>query len=144
MNSGLKIISVRGEIEISAVGICDAHSHLWINPVENLNPDAPVLNQLDAIKEELVDYKNSGGTSIIDCQPGGCGRDGNQLRLLSDYSSVNVIASTGFHLQRYYPADYWLFNAGVDKAAELFIQELEYSLTESNKVNQLVYLKLLF
>ena len=106
MNSGLKIISVRGEIEISAVGICDAHGHLWINPVENLNPDAPVLNQLDAIKEELVDYKNSGGTSIIDCQPGGCGRDGNQLRLLSDYSSVNVIASTGFHLQRYYPADY--------------------------------------
>jgi phosphotriesterase-related protein len=130
MISGHNIVTVRDEIEISKVGICDAHNHIWINPVEILNPEDPVLNQLETIKDELVDYKNSGANSIVDCQPGGCERDGDNLRFLSDFSGVNIIACTGFHLQRYYPPDYWLFRTGVEQAVDFFIEELEGSIVD--------------
>jgi 5-phospho-D-xylono-1,4-lactonase len=119
------ISSVTGNVPWKTMGITDAHNHVWIDPVEQSIPGSPVLNDLDSISTELSAYRLAGGGAIIDCQPGGCGRDGNKLILLSTISGVSIISCTGFHRPIYYSPDHWLWQSSADKISEYFIQEIE-------------------
>jgi phosphotriesterase-related protein len=106
---------------------------VWISRVPGTPPGLPVLDQEGAIAAELGDYRQAGGATILDCQPGaGCGRDGRALRRLSQASGVHIVASTGFHLRKYYPQDYWLFSTSVDKACQHFTAELAAGLEETH------------
>ena len=105
------------------MGITDAHSHLWISPLEGNGEKAPVLNQEELILEDLAAYKSAGGLSQIDCQPGGAGRDGNRLRSLSRVSGVNVVSCTGFHLSDYYPEGADLCKMETNQAAAYIVCE---------------------
>jgi 5-phospho-D-xylono-1,4-lactonase len=73
------IITVLGPIAHDQCGITDAHNHLWIDSVTAGDPDAPVLNSKEKILTELIQYRQAGGFGVVDCQPGGCGRNGNRL-----------------------------------------------------------------
>lgn len=125
------IESVTGPIPREAIGICDAHNHLWIETVEGNQPSSPILNNYDSINSELKYYCRAGGTTIVDCQPGGCGRDGRVLRRLSQESGVHIISATGFHLPKYYPPDFWLYQASADQAKAYFISEIKQGLVET-------------
>lgn len=123
--------SVLGEIPYTSLGITDAHNHVWIDPIPGADGAAPVLNQYDAIRTELRLYRSGGGASILDFQPGGCGRDGRRLVQLSKDSGVQIIACTGFHRQKYYTPGHWLFSASSQAVTEYFSDELSQSLEET-------------
>jgi phosphotriesterase-related protein len=91
----------------------------------------PVLDQYDLILKDLVDYRLRGGVSLLDCQPAGCGRDGNKLFELSRAARVNIIACTGFHLKKYYPVDYWLWSASAHEVCASLCSDLEQGLIET-------------
>lgn len=122
--------TVLGEIPFEKLGITDAHNHAWIDPTPGSHPSAPVLNEYDLILQELKEYHAAGGGSLLDCQPGGCGRNGTRLRSLSEESQVNLIAACGFHLRKYYPPDYWLFSASESKIADQLLSEYQQGLEE--------------
>jgi phosphotriesterase-related protein len=124
-------MTVMGWEDPETLGVTDAHNHLWIAPVPGLAAGVPQLFDRQAILEELLDYRAAGGGAIVDCQPGGCGRDGLVLQALSQASGVHVIASTGFHRRRYYPPDFWLFQADERRAADYFTGEIETGLVET-------------
>ena len=130
--------TVLGPLSHLVFGITDAHNHVWIEPVPGAEPNAPILNQKEEILQELIDFKDAGGATILDCQPGGCGRNGLVLEELSRLTGVNIIACTGFHRKKYYPADYWLWKASPDQCAAYFIDELESGLLESRKSPNMV------
>ena len=125
------VITVQGPFPYEHLGITDAHNHMWIEYVPGADPSAPILNQFDLILKELVEYREKGGETILDCQPEGCGRDGNQLLTLSMASNVNIIACTGFHRKKYYPQNYWLWKAGAQKICDFLCSELEQGLFET-------------
>lgn len=125
------VMTVIGPVNVSKVGITDAHNHVWIDTVRGLAAGSPSLMDYNAILTELREYKNAGGRTILDCQPGGSGRNGVRLRNLARMSGVNIVASTGFHLRKYYPKDYWLWTASVEECADHFINEIEKGITES-------------
>ena len=125
------VIAVQGPISHEILGITDAHNHMWISPVPGSQPGAPVLNEFNSILKELVEYREKGGGTLLDCQPEGCGRDGNRLLALSKASKVNLIACTGFHRNRYYPQNHWLWKADADKICDFFCSELEQGLIET-------------
>jgi len=127
------ITTVSGTIDPDEAGIVDAHNHVWIDKVPGVRASSPVLNNFTSISAELSDYKIAGGGSIVDCQPGGCGRNGNVLRRLADSSGVNLIACTGYHLRKYYPEDFWLFKSSVEAASQFFIRELNENLLETKE-----------
>jgi phosphotriesterase-related protein len=89
------------------------------------------LDQFDLILEELVEYRARGGESLLDCQPGGCGRDGSKLLELSRTARVNIIACAGFHLKKYYPPEYWLWSASAREVCESLCSDLEHGLAET-------------
>ncbi|MCX6056188.1 MAG: hypothetical protein NTZ74_14995 [Chloroflexi bacterium] len=127
----LPVRTVQGPLSFEQLGITDAHNHLWIAPVAGADPRGPVLNEFSKILEELTEYKNSGGNSLLDCQPEGCGRDGNQLFALSENSGVNIIACTGFHLKKYYPENHWLWKIRSQKVCDFLCSEMEQGLFET-------------
>jgi predicted metal-dependent phosphotriesterase family hydrolase len=126
-----QVMTVSGHIPYEQLGITDAHNHLWIGPVPGADPKGPILNQFDHILKELIEYRTLGGASILDCQPGGCGRDGSKLLTLSKSSGVNLIACTGFHRKKYYPLGYWLWGAGAQEVCDYLSSELEQGLVET-------------
>jgi phosphotriesterase-related protein len=113
------------------LGITDAHNHVWIDPIPGVAEGSPVLNQFELILDELAVYKQRGGGTILDCQPGGCGRDGNKLLELSKASEVNILACTGFHRKKYYPANHWLWGADAQIVHDYLKAELERGLAET-------------
>ncbi|HSK67206.1 MAG TPA: hypothetical protein VK888_09755 [Anaerolineales bacterium] len=127
----IPVITVQGPIPYEQLGITDAHNHMWIEPVPGAGPGSPVLNRFDPILKELIEYRERGGASILDCQPQGCGRDGNKLHALSKASGVHLIACTGFHRKKYYAPDHWLWSASSEKVSDFLSSELEQGLTET-------------
>lgn len=143
MSDSSKLITVTGEIAASAVTLADCHSHAWIAPVVGGASDAPVLDDYAAIRDELLAFRAVGGSLIVDCQPGGCGRDVRQLAALSRATGLAITSVTGFHLRKYYPQDRWadgstdsdgawLWAASTDAAAAHFIRELTEGVAESD------------
>jgi len=128
---GKKVKTVLGEIEKNELGITDAHNHLWISKQTLEVESAPVLDQRDKIINELVAYRQLGGGSQVDCQPGGSGRDGNHLRFISKVSGVNVIACTGFHLKSYYPVGYKIWKMDINQAVDYFMNEIQEGFEET-------------
>ncbi len=126
------VMTVLGPMSYTDLGLTDAHNHVWIDPVPGADPSAPVLNQSEEIKHELIDYRLSGGSTILDCQPGECGRNGNRLRKLSQASKVQIIACTGFHRSKYYAQDHWLWSASAEQISGYFCAELEDGLKETD------------
>ncbi len=125
------VMTVQGPVAYEQLGITDAHNHVWITPLSGVSDAGPVLDQFDLILEELVEYRARGGESLLDCQPGGCGRDGSKLLELSRNARVNIIACTGFHLEKYYPPEYWLWSASARKVCESLCSDLEQGLAET-------------
>ena len=124
-------MTVQGPVPYDQLGITDPHNHVWISPVPGVGGDCPVLDKYDLIMKELVEYRTLGGDSLLDCQPGGCGRDGNKLLELSKAAGVNLIACTGFHRKKYYPADHWLFLATPQQVCDNLCLEMEQGLAET-------------
>lgn len=125
------VMTVQGPLPYDCLGITDTHNHMWIEPVPGADPNSPVLNQFELICNELVEYREKGGGTLLDCQPGGCGRDGNKLLMLSKASNVNLIASTGFHRNKYYPPHHWLWKTDSQGVCDYLCSELEQGLSET-------------
>lgn len=127
----LSLPRTTGPIELSQEGFVDAHNHLWIDPIPGAAAGALELQNWDLISSGLNAFRQQGGTAVLDCQPGECGRDGHKLRQLSAACRVAVIGCTGFHLPKYYPSEHWLFSAGPDEAFNYFLDELRNGMRET-------------
>jgi 5-phospho-D-xylono-1,4-lactonase len=125
------ITSVLGEVPWKNIGVADAHNHVWIEPTPGCIPDAPILNQKEQILVELIEYRQAGGNAILDCQPGGCGRNGSVLASLSMDSGVSIIACTGFHRPIYYGPNYWIWNSTADQVTDHLMAEINTGLEET-------------
>jgi 5-phospho-D-xylono-1,4-lactonase len=125
------VTTVLGVVEPVALGIFDAHSHLWIESVPDALIPGFVLEDRSLILAKLRAFREAGGGAIADCQPGGCGRNGNVLAELSRGSGVTVVACTGFHRTRYYAPESPTLRLNEDGAADHFVAELQDSLLET-------------
>jgi predicted metal-dependent phosphotriesterase family hydrolase len=125
------IQTVTGPISYGDLGMTDAHNHVWIEKVPGSGPSSPVLADREGILKDLTAYYKAGGRSLLDCQPGGCGRNGRMLISLSMDSGVHIIACTGFHRRKYYPPDYWLWSASPEAVEASLSAELSSGLLET-------------
>ncbi len=139
----MKLRTVLGEVPVETVTLADGHAHAWIKPPPGVMDDsAPVLDDYDTITAELEDFRAAGGIALIDCQPGGCGRDARMLANLSEVTGVQITATTGFHLKRYYPLESWLWTATEQQAAAYFIEELTAGVSESSRTVRATTIKI--
>lgn len=134
-----QVMTVLGPVAVAAFGLTDAHSHVWIEPVPGAAAGAPQLFSEAPIAQELRDYWQAGGSGIIDCQPGACGRNGNVLARLAQASGVHIVACSGFHRQRYYGPGASLWQLTAAQARDHFVGEFRQGLSETRHSDPVVY-----
>ncbi|MFN8497864.1 MAG: hypothetical protein U0641_08415 [Anaerolineae bacterium] len=134
-----QVMTVTGPLPPSDLGTTDAHSHLWIEPVVGSAPDAPQLHDEAAIVRELEDFRRAGGRSVVDCQPGSCGRNGAALAALARATGVHIIAATGYHRAKYYAPDAPQLRLTAEEAGDYFVGEIRGGLAEAREDDALIY-----
>ena len=136
------IQTVKGMIKKDFLGIVDSHCHLWIEEINSGNKkEYPefIVNDFSILKKELNKLKSEKildiseeHAAVIDCQPGGCGRNGNKLFELSELTGVNIISVTGFHKKEYYESHSPIWKMNRKNATIFFNDEVRDSLIETS------------
>ncbi|MEU6675087.1 phosphotriesterase [Streptomyces sp. NPDC046925] len=112
--------TVLGDTPPSALGICDAHDHLFLT-----SPQLPgqELDSATAAAQELAAFRAAGGESLIQWTPHGMRRRAGDLAELSRTSGVHIVAATGLHQAAHYTPEL-LTRLRTDGLADLFVREL--------------------
>lgn len=121
----MSIQTVTGILESHALGHCQMHEHLIVRTGPTTLRFSALLIDDEALScRELADYRAAGGGSVVDCQPGGAGRDAEALARISRESGIPVVASTGYHMPMFYPEGHWVFSDPEQALLERFSSEL--------------------
>ncbi|MGH2382858.1 MAG: phosphotriesterase family protein [Candidatus Limnocylindria bacterium] len=117
-----QVMTVTGRMPASALGVVDAHDHLFLR-----SPALPgdEFDDLDLSTAEVLDGRTSGLGAIVDMTPIGLGRRPDLLRAVSQTTSVPIIAATGYHRDAHYPAGHWVHDASVDTLARRILGDLD-------------------
>jgi phosphotriesterase-related protein len=131
--------TVAGDIDVKDLGRTNAHEHLAIKGglITVQHPEYRLDDTGRAI-EEVQDYCNAGGRTLIDTAPCGIGRDPDTLVAISRATGAHVIASTGFHKDSYYLDSHWRFHYSAEEIATLWQAEIEVGLELSGYEGPLV------
>jgi 5-phospho-D-xylono-1,4-lactonase len=123
--------TVLGDIPSETLGATYAHEHLVIDggrPVE-MSPDF-LLADVDRLTEELSTAHAAGLSAAVDMMPADCGRNAAKLAELSRRTRVHLIAATGLHHEKFYPAPHWSTRVTEDELARLFAADVEDGIDE--------------
>lgn len=118
--------TVLGRVTEKEMGHTQPHEHLYIvGTIDQIRCEEICINNFPASMEELNMYRRAGGDSAVDANPLATGRDALALKDLSRLTGVHIIATTGFHIPKFYPEDHWIWSSSEEKLADLFSDELE-------------------
>ncbi|WP_030660582.1 phosphotriesterase family protein [Streptomyces cellulosae] len=111
--------TVVGDVSPAALGVCDAHDHLFFR-----SPRLPgqELQHVSAARAELAAFLAQGGDSVVQWTPYGLGRRAADLPPLSRETGVLVVAATGLHQAVHYDDETLRRLRG--RLAEVFVAEL--------------------
>jgi 5-phospho-D-xylono-1,4-lactonase len=125
--------TILGDIAPQQMGLTYSHEHVVIEEsfATIANKDF-ILNDTAKITEELKTFYNNGGRTVVDTMPANCGRNVIKLAEVSKQSKVNIIAPTGIHLEKYYPANHWRYHLSEDELTDLFIKDIEEGIDEND------------
>lgn len=84
--------------------------------------DNLVQDDLDLAIREAADYRVAGGHTVINCDLPGIGRDIPALKRISRAAGINVVASTGWYVQRSHPPD--VARKSVEELTEIMTREI--------------------
>ncbi|CAN5405296.1 phosphotriesterase [soil metagenome] len=131
--------TVLGDVDPGKLGVTYAHEHLIIDPSlpSSRGPEF-LLDSADAAARELAAFRESGGRTVIDALPCDAGRNVLKLADASRRSGVNIIASTGLHVESSYPAGHWSHRYAAEALAALFIADVEEGIDRFDYVGPLV------
>src|SRR5665647_3501074 len=128
----MAIQTVNNIIQANTLGMADAHVHVWAKfekyTAKNVFPE---VDDFQLIKNNLLDFKKSGGNLVVDCTPYGSGRDGNKLYELYAGTGVEIVCVTGFHRKEYYLSSLDIWNFNEKQASSFFLKEITEGLTET-------------
>ncbi|MFI9828734.1 phosphotriesterase [Streptomyces sp. NPDC051913] len=112
--------TVLGDVDPGALGVCDAHDHLFFG-----SPRLPgqELRDVAAARAELVAFRAQGGGAVVQWTPYGLGRRAADLPPLARETGVVVVAATGLHQAVHYD-DRVLAELRGARLAQVFVAEL--------------------
>ncbi len=117
--------TVLGDIDEAALGHCQPHEHVYIvGTVDQGICPLIAINNLPFSVKELEYYHEKGGNTVVDANPLATGRDALALQDISRLSGVNIIATTGYHIPKFYPADHWIWTTSQEELEEIFTSEI--------------------
>ena len=121
MSDGV-VMTVTGPMPASAMGITNAHDHLFLR-----SPAMPgqEFEDLDRSATEVADAAAHGLRTVVEMTPIGLGRRPDLLRGVAERTGVTIVGASGFHRDTHYPAGHWVLDAPVELLAERIVTDIE-------------------
>jgi len=128
------IRTVVADIKPNELGWCQCHEHIFLKegPSKKIN-DALCMDDYEKSKLEVFSYKEAGGNSFVDCQPGYFGRMAKSLINVSKETGVNIISTTGFHKLEFCEDLEQLKRVSVQRLIYYFTGEINVGMVEGCK-----------
>ena len=98
--SSARVMTVRGLIPASELGITLPHEHVMLDFIgaEKAERSRYKRNEVfEAVLPYLENFRDFGGQTLVECTPAYIGRDVELLRKLSEASRLNLITNTGYY-----------------------------------------------
>ena len=117
-----QVMTVTGPMPASALGVVDAHDHLFLR-----TPALPgdEFDDLERSTAEAREGRGSGIGTIVDMTPIGLGRRPDLLREVSEATGMPIIGATGYHRDAHYPPGHWVYEVSVKQLADRIVRDLE-------------------
>lgn len=117
-----QIPTVTGGIVPDKLGFVLPHEHVFNDLYElTLNSQSVRIDPRIAC-EELVQFKDAGGTTLVDQTVYGLGANWEGVREVAAEVGVHIIAGTGFYWERFHPT--WLRDMAERDIVELLVSDL--------------------
>lgn len=117
--------TVLGDRNPDTLGFTHCHEHLFVFPLRGVKlPEKLLIDDYEKTKQELLRFRELGGSALVDAQPFGAGRHAELLERVARETGVALIAATGLHRLLYYPKRFWAYRAPASRLAELFVSEI--------------------
>ncbi len=130
-DGGILINTVLGQVSSKTLGLTHSHEHIYVSSA-GLSQIYPERVPKDYVIKEAVDafieFKNSGGGTVIDCTTHDLGRDINLMKEVSEKTGINIIASTGCWMDP--PRSFQALNP--EELAALYIRECTVGIEGTN------------
>ena len=153
LTSPATVQTVLGPLPVTALGVTLMHEHIltdvrsWWHPsAENskralaerpvemsilsdlrhdpfLNRDNCHLSDVAAAVEELWDFRELGGQTVVDPTVRGIGRDPVALRAIAQRTGLHIISGTGYYLEASHPPE--IAGASVETIAAHLLEDIE-------------------
>lgn len=119
--SARTVVTVTGPLPAGALGVTDAHEHLFLDtpaqPGEGLDdPDRAVA--------EVLEARATGVGAIVELTPIGLGRRPDLMRAVSEATGMPIVAATGYHRDAHYPPGHWVLEASLETLTERIVLDL--------------------
>lgn len=125
----VQIFTVNGSKNIQELGFTLPHEHIMVDFIgaDSINPSRYQMDSVVLVALPfLLDLKNSGFQTLIDCTPNFLGRDVKLLQRLSNESGLNIVTNTGYYgaaNQNFLPR--YVFTESAEQLADRWIAEFE-------------------
>jgi phosphotriesterase-related protein len=120
------IRTVLGDIPAEMAGLTYAHEHLILDSVLIARAFPHILlDSVDVTAAEVAHCRDAGARTMVDTMPCASGRGILALAEVSRRTSVNILAVTGLHHERYYGHAHWTMRIPVETLADLFALDIE-------------------
>lgn len=124
-----KIRTVAGDVRPETFGQTMIHEHVILDLSHIRKDHDPVLEDTPELNLELEHLKKSGCGGIVEVTNIGMGRNVRSLRDLSIRHEMPIVASTGFYIEPYFPAN--VFTMPEEEMVELFVFEVTKGIGET-------------
>ena len=128
-----RVVTVRGEIDASEMGITLPHEHILVDFIgaektgrHRYNRDNVVTTMLPYLQQIV----GLGVRTFVDCTPMYLARDVHVLARLSELSGLNILTNTGQYKEPFLPAT--SFELTPDALAASWIREFEEGIEDSD------------
>lgn len=116
------VMTVRGPVPASELGVTSMHEHLFLDMIRELRMEG-LLNDVPLAVAELERFRDAGGHTIVDLTNSGLGRAPHAVRHVSEETGVHVVLGCGFYRQQYFDRD-WMDRTSIDELATMIIRDL--------------------
>ncbi len=94
----------------------------WVRRNAMLSRDNLLQDDLKLAVREASEYHCAGGRTIINCDLPGIGRDPVALQKIARATGLNIVASTGWYVQRSHPRE--IAAKSIEDLADIMVKEL--------------------
>ena len=126
------VMTVTGPMSADELGMTSIHEHIFCDLTRDVQGRDSLLNNVELAYQELMRFKDAGGSTIIDQTTAGLrGHDNDLLpvnhaiavRQMAERTGLNIVLGAGWYRETYY--EQRLYRMKTDEIAEELVRDVE-------------------